>query len=547
MALQITNLDELNEAKVEQMFQLFTQLMQERHPDVELTRGVFHDLVVYFNSVLNATVQENIDRVLQSNSLLKIQTNPVLADPELVDQVLSNYNLVRDAGQKAIGQITVVTQLAVETVVSQNTILAAEGLRFQPLATYRGLPPGNTLVTDTDKTMIEVGDGTYAFNIDVVAQEPGAAGNIKRGTAFQPTPVPSNVDELFAAVDFVNGQDPLSNADYLARLPQALAAKTIAGRESFVAAIKARPEFSSVAHLSVLGFGDPEQQRDQHSIFPVSGGGRVDIYVQPTAFAQEVELLLPAIYMGESAEGPVWQTTLDKDVVAAFYEISRVAKPDDIFSTGFKVVADIRSVNLFEEEYVPDIVSVPESAYTKYQTAVIRFIDTETVTATLQAGQSRAVYAVTVRTAPFIAEIQNYLNQKDVRTRATDVLVKAAVPCFTTISFKIRKDANSVDPDLDAIKKALVAAIGQVGFSGQLHASVISNVAHDFLSGRQAVGEIDMFGRIRRPDGQIVFVRDNTILQIPYDPTRMVTGRTTAFLVSEKDINISVVPAGFSS
>lgn len=56
MALQIASLTELDTTKIDAMFATFTQLMQERHPDVELTRGVFHDLVLYFNSVLNAAV-----------------------------------------------------------------------------------------------------------------------------------------------------------------------------------------------------------------------------------------------------------------------------------------------------------------------------------------------------------------------------------------------------------------------------------------------------------------------------------------------------------
>ncbi|NBT75268.1 MAG: hypothetical protein EBT15_04725 [Betaproteobacteria bacterium] len=63
------------------MVATLSQLMAERHPEVELTRGVFHDLVLYFDGLLNAAIQENIDRVQQSNSLLKITENPSLADP----------------------------------------------------------------------------------------------------------------------------------------------------------------------------------------------------------------------------------------------------------------------------------------------------------------------------------------------------------------------------------------------------------------------------------------------------------------------------------
>ena len=106
MAIEIASLSELDTAKVEQMIAKLSQYMQERHPEVELTRGVFHDLVLYFNGMLNAAIQENIDRVRQSQSLYAITQNPALAEPAIVDQVLSNYNLTRDNGTPATGVLT---------------------------------------------------------------------------------------------------------------------------------------------------------------------------------------------------------------------------------------------------------------------------------------------------------------------------------------------------------------------------------------------------------------------------------------------------------
>jgi hypothetical protein len=97
------------------------------------------------------------------------------------------------------------------------------------------------------------------------------------------------------------------------------------------------------------------------------------------------------------------------------------------------------------------------------------------------------------------------------------------------------------------MKDAIVAAVANVGFSGQLHASTISGAVHKFLSGRQAVHDIDMFGQIRRPDGKTVFLRDNVLLTIPFDPGRLVTGRTTAFLVGVNDIEITPVTAGYTN
>lgn len=546
MALQITSIDELDATKVDAMFAMFTQYMQEKHPDVELTRGVFHDLVLYFNAALNAAIQENIDRVMQSKSLLQINANPALSDPTLVDGVLSNFNLVRDPGKRAVGEATIVLNLPVTTSISQNIVFAADGVNFRPTQTFVALPPGNVPINSGEREMIPVGDGTYAVNILLQAVDIGVLGNIRRGTTLTPDFVPNNMRDAFAAVDFVSGAEAASNVDYIAKLSSGLAAKTIGGRASFAAAIRNQAAFANIPHLSILGCGDPEQQRDQHSLFPISGGGRIDIYCQTHYAAQEREHLLQAVYIGEGTIGTRWQVTIPRDVAPGFYEVRRVAKPLDNAATGYEIVRDIRGWDVSEVDRAPDVTTIAESAYSRYQTAVIQFEDTDTTSSGLTVNTSRAYYAVTTVGLPLIDDVQDYLSDRDVRSRATDVLVKAAVPCFTALSFTIRAENINTAIDTDAIKRAVVEEIQKLGFSGQLHSSHINGVVHRFLTGRQAVSAIDMFGRIRRPDGSIQYIRDNTLLQIPDDPARMVTGRTTAFLVGPADISISIVAAGFA-
>jgi hypothetical protein len=546
MAIQIASLSELDTAKVDAMFATFSQYMQERHPDVELTRGVFHDLVLYFNSVLNAAVQENIERVLQSKSLLQISQNPALADDALVDQVLSNYNLSRDSGQRAVGEASILFSSPVQTTISSTITFSVDGVSFQPTATFVALPPGTTAASSTEREMVQVGDGTYTVNILLQATDVGTDGNIRRGTKLVPDFVPNNMDAAFAATDFVNGAEPAANVDYIAKLSAGLAAKTIGSRASYAATIRNQSAFASVPHLSILGCGDPEQQRDQHSLFPISGGGKVDIYCQTHYAAQARDHLLEAVYVEDGANGTIWQVTLPRETAPGFYEVSRIAKPLASDNTGYAILADIRGADLADVEFAPDIAGAVEGAYTRYQTAVIRFEDTDTPPTGLTPNVSRAQYLVTTVGMPLIADIQDFLSARDSRARAADVLVKAAVPCFTKISFEIRKDAASAVIDTAAIKTAVVAAVRQIGFSGQLHASVISGVVHKYLTGRQAIGAVDLFGRIRRPDGTAAYVRDSAVLDIPNDPGRLVTGRTTAFLVGPDDISISLVSAGFA-
>lgn len=549
MPLQIQNLSELSPAQVEQMFQTLTQLMQERHPEVELTRGVFHDLVLYFNSVLNATVRANIDRVLQSKSLLKITQNPALSEPELVDEVLSNFNIQRGSGTFASGEATIIFLQPTTTIVPAGLRLSADGVLFFPTTEFTAVPPGSPVSSAADRQMVAVGDGTYAVNINIAAVVAGVGGNIKRGTKLVPDFSLNNAVEIYATNDFVNGASPPTNEEYIAKLPDALAAKTIGGRASYVATIRKQPGFEKIKHVSVVGFGETEQKRDQHSLFPISGGGRVDIYLQTYGRYQTKDNILSAVYIGESETelGTIWQVQLDKNVAPGFYEITRVAGLTDTGATGYQILLQTRGYNFDNEDFVPDIIGREEGAYSRYQTAVVRFLDPNTTAAGLTPLQSKANYAVTTTLMPLVDQVQDFISSRDVRARAADVLVRAAVPCFTKISFTIRKDAASVTPDIAAIKTAIVEAVSNVGFSGQLHASLISGVVHKFLTGKQAVGAIDLFGRILRPDGEETFVRDNTILQIPHDPLRLVTGKTTAFLTTEDDISISVSLAGFTN
>jgi len=551
MALTVTSIDELDTARVTETLEFFKQLMQERHPEVELSRGAFHDLVLYFNSVLNAAVRENIERVRQSNSLLAITQNPALADDTIVDQVLSNYNLSRGAGAAAVGEAVVVVNQAVNTQISSLIQFTANGLTFLPARTYIGVPPGESTAAEGTRSMVPVGDGSYAFKIAVYATTLGISGNITTGTAFVPSIAPSNVKAIYAASDFTDGTDPPTNAEYIARLPEGLAAKTIGGRKSFLALIKSQPEFQNIRHVSVVGFGDSEQKRDQRGLFPISGGGRVDIYVQTNDTSQRVDHLLTANYVrpvtvGDNTAGTVWRIFVNHKTAPGFYAITRVARINDKSSTGYEIVNTVPGYSFRDMNYKPDIASVSESAYTRFKTLTIDFIDTMVQPNTVTTGQTE-VYAVTTTGLPLIGELQDFLSGRDVRCRAADVLVRAAIPCFTTIAFKIRRAANDTLPDFAAIKKAVAAAVAKVGFAGQLSASVISSAAHQYLSGQQSVTDIDIFGRLVRPDGRVIFLRDPARIDIPNDPENMISSRTTVFYAAEEDIEIAVdITSGFS-
>lgn len=550
MALKISSLSELDAELVSQLQAEFEQLVRERHPEIALERGVFHDLVAYFaGGISGAANQTEVDRLVRSSSLLAIEADPALADPTYVDRVMSNYRITRKAGAQAVGEIEIRVAADVTVVVPANIRFQANGLYFTGDDAYTARPVGSTVTAANDRVLTPVGDGTYSFSINATASDVGEAYNLRRGTVMTPDSFPANFVNAIASTDFKGGADVELNAELLARLQEGIAAKVMQGRINIQALLKEQTQFANIAAVSIIGHGDAEMMRDQHGICPISGGGRLDIYARTDKLPRRVALTKSATLVQKLAAGGVWQLTLSRDDLPGFYDVTQIILPDDPVDTaGFAITEELRSFDMSADTLPvqPDLVSIDEAYFTKYQTAVIRFLDTATETPTLTVNQSRQDYRVVLRGMPLIRELQDFCMDWRWRNLAADIAVKAAVPCFLSINFDIQKGPESTAPDTAAIRSALVAAINNLGFPGQVHASLVAEVVHGFLTSRQALGAISLHGRILKPTGGTRVIRSHDVLQIPDDPANLVTGYTTTFILEESDIGISVVTGGFT-
>lgn len=541
----IQTIDALNPALVEQVQAGLAQILQERHPELELGRGVFHDLVLHFSAVCNAVSRTELQRVLHSRSLLEIQTHPALADPLLVDHVLSNFGVTRRPGGAASGLVTFVVTGATAVVLSTATQYTANGVVHRLNAPYIAKAPGNQAFAANERVLTPRGDGTYMFTVTATAAVPGTAGNLRRGSRLVPDQVPARFVMAYAATDFTGGVDTESNQELLDRLRFGFAAQTLSGRDNMEAVFRSQPQFANNLHYSIIGFGNPEMHRDQHWIWPMSGGGRVDVYARTAALPRQTQLQCTATLIGRQGSAGLWQFQLPRDAAPGFYEVVQVLRltdPPDI--SGFEIVSDVRGFDLSGDGVIPDIQTVEEAAYTAYQTAIIQFLDTETPSADIELGQT-ADYTVVVSAMPLVAELQQFCLDPKYRALAADLLVKAPIPCTLTINCDVEQAAGETAPDLSAMRLAIAAAVNNLNFPGQLHASTIADVMHGFLSQRQAVGPIEMRGRIRRPDGHILHINNNQVLTLPDAPSRATTGRTTALLLDPANIGLGVTTKGF--
>jgi hypothetical protein len=543
--LVVTNIDELDAALVQQSQEEFTAMLQDKYPELDLRRGVIHDVVAFLGGgVAAAVAQTEVNRVLQSRSLLAIQENPTLADPELVDHVLSNVGVSRKVGTRAVGEITIVVTGGETVVIAANAKYVATGLIFRTDVAIVARPVGTTISTTTERVLTPRGDGSYSFTVPATAESVGDEYNIRANTTLTPDPTQTRFVTAFANGDFTGGTATESNADLITRMAESLPAAVSGGRANIVSLIKSQAVFGDTQHYSITGFGDVEMLRDQRSIFPVSMGGCIDVYAQTSAYPQTVTATIECTLQQKLATSSIWAFSVTRDIAPGFYEVSSIRNlADPVDFAGLRITSDVRGVDLSGDGWRPDILTVLEGTFTRWQTATIKFEDNATDTTDMTVGDKRD-YIVNLLVSPLILELQDFLGSDTVRPLSADVLVRAVIPCILTINATILRSEDESAPDLDAIRIALRNYVSRLDFPGALYASQLVDTIYDSLSGNHVVSSLVMQGKILKPDGTSLILRDTTVITIPNAPSVYVTPRTTAFFLDITNIGLTVKVRG---
>jgi hypothetical protein len=543
MAFEITDLNELDPELVQQTLDSTIQRLQELHPELDLKRGVFHDTVAYYHSVLEAAVRTNLARYLSARSLLEIEQDPTLADDEVVDSVLSLYRIERQQGTTAKGQITVVVSDNTTVSISAGTVWIANGREFVTETPFTAKSEPELINSSTDRLMVQLSDGNYGFLIDVVALEEGPESRLSKDTKVLPETLPLNYLTSYATEDFLDGTDTQTNDELLNDLQAGLAAKALSNRVNMRAALLEIEQFARIPDMSIVGYGDAEMLRDAHSIFPMSYGGRVDWYIRGDVELQRKVLIKDATLIEIQPDNcGIWQVAITKDDSPAFFELRNIrltgVNAADV-SGGFEITLEQRGLDLTGSGFIPDIETQEEGEYSRFQTSIVQFRDTVTDHSSLSVGATQQ-YEVEATGTPLIADVQDTVSSRDVRNHAADALVKAPIPCFVQVTFTINKKTNDEDPDLDGIRESIMDVVNRVSFTGRLDASQITDAVHAFLKNAMSITDMDLFGRIRRPDATMLYLRDPESLIVEDDPARMVTSKTVQFFLERENISIAV-------
>lgn len=540
---ELSNLTDLDNADVQQVLEQLTTQLQELNPSLDLKRGVFKDIVAYYHAVLETAIRTNLERYQSARSLQQINANAVAADSTVVDEVLSNWGVTRKTGTRAIGSVTVEISQARSVTIPANFTFSVNGLTYVATQTFTSrTSEGQISNPVTDRLLVQLSNGNWAFTIEVEAEDVGSKYKLNAGDTLNPDRTVVSFVASYATSTFNDGLDAETNEQLIADLQLGLAAKALSNRTNMRSYLRSIPALNLVTNQSIVGYGDAEMLRDQHTIFPVSYGGRVDWYIRGQETLQRLAVTVTATCVSVAGSTSTWQFALNKNASPGFYEVTKVRRQLDAnLNSGFEIILDSRSNDLTGDGFIPDITTIAEGAYTAFQTAIIQFVDTVTLVSGLAVGQT-ALYTCELIGTPLIQEIQTLVSSRDVRSYAADALVKAPVPCFVQVTLTLNKTTGTmIDADMiDKIKLAVIGVVNRTDFVGRLDGSYIIEAVHGLITDNISVTQLDLLGRIRRPDGTLQYLRDPDSIVIPEQPVKMVTAKTVQFFAEVADVSVNV-------
>lgn len=542
MAISDLTFSDIDPALIEQEEEFLVALLQEEYPSLDLTQSrVIRDQVIRPAAILRAADREDYDALRQSFSPVAITQDPSLADDDMVDSVFSNYRVTRFEGAKATGEVAVIISDLTTTLVPENTVFTANGLTFITDQPYIGVTSAASVVSTSERLIEERSDGSYVFTVPVTASETGEQYRILRGTRFTASPAVGGVIDLQAAQDFSGGLATETNEELVERVQAGIAPEVFSGRVQNSALLL--DEFSNVQATSQVGFGDPEMLRDRDNIFETSNGGKADIYVRTADYPTEARYTKTATYLGDG----LWQLTIDRDTAPGFYLVTAVvSKGLTSFSGSLLVTSEERGLDLtLETDWAQRIDGLVQGAYSRYQTAIIRFEDDSDVDG-LVANQSTREYDVFIMSIPDIKGINDLTIDRDRRPPGGDYLPRAAVPAIMSCELLVQIRPGATQPTAAAIAQAVASRVNSLGFrTGRVQSALLIDAAMGVIESRGSavVTPLAMAAVIYPPDtapAGSIYLNDNDELLIPNLPDRGVSQRTTTFYLASENVDVVI-------
>lgn len=512
---------------------------------------VLRDLLVNPEAAIEGVLSGQIDEMRKSSSLKRLKEAQEAGedvDQDDVDAILSNFNVRPTSGSRATGLVkVVVSDGTVAYSVSEGDVFTtSDGVSFtadyQVVAARQGMS-GPAL---SPNAVLYGGASGYFFLVPATASENGAAGNIAQGTALTPeSPVTAFV-MAEAYKDFGGGADVESLSSVVARIPTGLSIRGFVTKTAAEGMLRDRFDDGDhpIVAVSAVGYGNDAMVRDRHNAFGIAVGGRVDLYVRNFSnFVTQTERL-----SGTRTGDGTYTVNVPASVFPGACWIKSVSDPftssdgdeDVLGSLSFEAE---RTAELGGTWHDIDVSDGPAEAFnTVWQGFALTLSDVPADKDDGTWSETRD-FKVTAYVLPQAVELQEYVDRDDVRSIATDVVVRCPVVCNVSVKAYVTYDtANPVD---EGVARAAVRTyINGRGFVGRITRSEIVQIIKNLGAASVEMPLQDMLsGVLHDADGTRRELRGDAIdVTSVTDGRAMLTKDTVVFCAEDANIEINLTP-----
>ena len=517
MGIKLTSIDDLTSEQVESKREELIAFVQEKYPEIDISHGVFSTLVLELSAIFGAKFEEEMNRLKSARSMKAIEDDPTLADDDAVEHILSNYNVSRKSGAFASGSITLLFAKNISYIIPAGYSFICNGISFATQQSYTIYSTNSSVISSDSLILTPRKEGGYICNIDVMAEEAGSAGCIRKNSEFEIVTPMASLIKAYATDDFTGGADVETNSIMLNRFKAGLATPCWGNRYNVEALIRA--ETSHIVDISVVGCGDIEMTRDQNTVFPVSLGGKTDIYIKTAPYSATKTLIRKAYLQNTDGNECVWSLNIPYDGFPGFWTVT------SIYNNEKEIQGEIISENNFS--WLLGLES-KDCFFTKYQARDIEFTTPKALDLTVGTVLE---FEVSLSGCPYIDEIQNIVSKTALKPISSDVLVHAPIPCtvYTTVHLNYNSNAELSEDQQLEIQKTVAAFINNTGFNQTLLVSDLIPLIQNHLVSQQKIASIQLDGIILSPQLKYKRVSSNQYLQIPEIPSEGITPRVTAY------------------
>jgi len=525
--LPTPDLAQLDEVAVDAAFDRIVQIVSEYVPDLAADRGMLSDTVCSLHAILQTGMQQTVDSVRESMNIHSALAAPEDFCDRVVDSIASNYGVHRKPATRAVGTVIVVLQQEHATGLNLNAVFRANDKQF----TINLVPPPAIAVPGGHTQR-------WATIINVKAAECGAASMLIKDTQLVPDRTPRGFVAAYVFEDFHGGYDSQSNESVIESIRHAVSAKVFSNRTNIRALIEhADPaicdatKLARILDISIVGMGDKEMTRDQRGILPISAGGRVDVYLRSQHTPASISFVKRPKLVETTDKYKIWSMSIDAKDATGFYDVLSVrpfgcSQGDD----DCEICVVDRQCFIGGPGFSPDVRGLEDCGFSSYQAATVQFkqhnldLDIEK-------------FEVTLSVMPLVGELQDYLTHPDIRPPGTDILVRAAIPCWLSIDILLEL---SVSPEISRkLKTDVVACVHSKTFQNKLYSSTLSAIIAPLLADNNGICDIKITGTLIKPNGDTVLLEDTDPFIVATQDEDNISAKTTAMFLDSDKITIT--------